>query len=50
MEQFILDTCLFVNPACRKQFGKTPDSAIAGFLKKAKSPLYVKRVVFRAFR
>lgn len=36
MEQFILDTSLFVNPACRKQFGKTPDSAITGFIKKAK--------------
>jgi RNA ligase partner protein len=37
MQQFILDTSLFVNPACRKQFGKTPDAAITGFLKKAKA-------------
>lgn len=37
MEQFILDTTLFVNPACRKQFGKTPETAVTGFIKKAKA-------------
>ncbi len=37
MEQFILDTSLFVNPACRKQFGKTPETAVTGFIKKAKT-------------
>ena len=37
MEQFILDTSLFVNPACRTQFGKTPDAAVIGFIKTAKT-------------
>lgn len=36
MEKFILDTSLFVNPASRKQFGKTTPSAIKAFIKKAK--------------
>ena len=36
MEQFILDTSLFVNPACRTQFGKTPDASVMGFIKAAK--------------
>lgn len=52
MEQFILDTSLFVNPASRKQFGKTPDSAISGFLKKAKpkkkkAEFYMPPLVFK---
>jgi uncharacterized protein len=37
MDKFILDTSLFVNPASRKQFGKTPPAAIKGFLRKAKT-------------
>ncbi len=36
MERFVLDTSLFVNPACRTQFGKTPGASIKGFVKKAK--------------
>jgi RNA ligase partner protein len=37
MDKFILDTSLFVNPASRKQFGKTPPSAIKAFIRKAKT-------------
>ncbi len=37
MERFVLDTSLFVNPACRTQFGKDPGAAIKGFVKKASS-------------
>jgi hypothetical protein len=37
MEKFILDTSLFVNPASRNQFGKTPPAAVKAFIRKAKS-------------
>ncbi len=52
MEQFILDTSLFVNPACRKQFGKTPDAAVTGFMraaktKKKKAQFYMPPLVFK---
>lgn len=37
MEQFILDTSVFVNPSSRKQFGKSTGAAIKTFIKKAKA-------------
>ncbi|MBN2121944.1 RNA ligase partner protein [Candidatus Micrarchaeota archaeon] len=37
MDRFILDTSLFVNPASRKQFGKTPPEAVRAFVRKAKA-------------
>ena len=36
MKRFVLDTSLFVNPAARNAFGKTPQAAVTGFAKKAK--------------
>ena len=52
MEQFILDTSLFVNPACRTQFGKNPDTAVTGFIriaktKKKKAQFYMPPSVFK---
>ncbi|MEM4272600.1 MAG: RNA ligase partner protein [Candidatus Bilamarchaeaceae archaeon] len=51
MERFVLDTSLFVNPSCRKQFGKTPSAAIRGFVRKAgqkkrKAEFYMPPIVF----
>jgi len=36
MKKYILDTSVFVNPASRKAFGKSPDEAVKGFIKLAK--------------
>lgn len=36
MKRFILDTSLFVNPAARTAFGKTPQASVNGFVKKVK--------------
>ncbi|MFP3949570.1 MAG: RNA ligase partner protein [Candidatus Micrarchaeia archaeon] len=52
MQQFVLDTSLFVNPDCRKQFGKTPYSSVSGFIKKVKTKkkkaeFYMPPIVFR---
>jgi RNA ligase partner protein len=37
MDRFILDTSLFVNPASRKQFGKTSPAAVRAFVRRAKA-------------
>lgn len=36
MRKFVIDTTLFVNPETRECFGKTPKSAIRGFIRKIK--------------
>ena len=36
MRKFVIDTSLFVNPASRTSFGKTPKDALKGFIKKIK--------------
>jgi len=33
-KRFVIDTSLFVNPAARKRFGKTPSEAVRSFIKK----------------
>ena len=36
MRKYVLDTSVFVNPASRKSFGKSPDEAVKAFVKLAK--------------
>jgi len=53
VRKFVLDTSLFVNPAARKKFGKTPDSAVKGFIKKAKgidADFYIPPMIFRELK
>ncbi len=48
--KFVMDTSLFVNPASRKKFGKTPKSAVKGFIKKIKNidaEFYIPPLIFR---
>jgi RNA ligase partner protein len=48
--KFVIDTSLFVNPASRKKFGKTPKSAVKGFIKKIKgvdAEFYIPPLVFK---
>lgn len=52
MQKFVLDTSLFVNPSCRSQFGRSPDSAVSGFIRKAgkkkgKAEFYMPPLVIR---
>src|SRR3989344_4853480 len=50
MKRFVIDTSLFVNPHVRIFFGKTPDAAVKGFLKKVgkkKSEFYMPPSVFK---
>ena len=48
--KFVIDTSLFVNPASRKKFGKTPKSAAKAFIKKTKNvnaDFYIPPLVFK---
>ncbi len=48
--KFVLDTSLFVNPAARAKFGKTPDSAVKAFIKIVNSmdiSLYMPPLIFK---
>lgn len=51
--QFVIDTSLFVNPHARKSFGKSPNSAIQGFIKKIKkcdAEFFIPPSVFKELR
>jgi len=48
--KFVIDTSLFVNPASRKKFGKTPKAAVKSFVKKTKNTnaeFYIPPMVFK---
>ncbi|MBI5224046.1 RNA ligase partner protein [Candidatus Micrarchaeota archaeon] len=50
---FVVDTSLFVNPYARSHFGKTPSSAVVGFIKQAKAlglKVYMPPAIFRELR
>jgi RNA ligase partner protein len=51
--KFVIDTSLFVNPHAREKFGKTPTSAVTGFLKICKKldiALYIPPLIFKELR
>lgn len=51
--KFVLDTSLFVNPASRKKFGKTPDAAVKGFIKKIKktdAEFFIPPLIFKELK
>ncbi len=53
MRKFVIDTSLFVNPYAREAFGKTPDKAVAAFIKKIKrkkAEFYMPPSVLRELR
>ena len=48
--KFVLDTSLFVNPAARGKFGKTPDDAVKAFIKMVNGmeiSLYLPPLIFK---
>ncbi|MFH1222503.1 MAG: RNA ligase partner protein [Candidatus Micrarchaeota archaeon] len=51
IRKYVLDTSLFVNPAARKPFGKSPDEAVMKFIKIAKkkedSEFYMTPLTFK---
>lgn len=51
--KFVIDTSLFVNPHARAKFGKTPMTAVTGFIKFAKKldlQLYMPPLIFKELR
>lgn len=53
VRKFVMDTSLFVNPAARKKFGASPDSAVKGFIKKIKGidgDFYMPPMIFRELK
>jgi RNA ligase partner protein len=51
--KFVIDTSLFVNPHAREKFGKTPISAVTGFIRIAKKldlQLYIPPLIFKELR
>jgi len=51
--KFVIDTSLFVNPHARGKFGKTPMSAVTGFIRMIKRldiQLYVPPLIFNELR
>lgn len=51
--KFVIDTSLFVNPASRKKFGKTPKAAVKGFVKKMKgvsAEFFIPPLIFKELK
>ncbi len=53
VRKFVIDTSLFVNPASRNKFGKTPDAAVKAFVKKIKNidaDFYIPPMIFKEIK